>query len=253
LGNPETTKILKMKLRAQQLSIGYNSNSVFDNISFSVDEGELVCLLGVNGVGKSTLLRTLSGLQKNLRGDVFIDGVEISKINVQQRAKLVSIVFTEKISAENIPVQEFIALGRAPYTGLFGKFTPNDKHIVENVIASLKIQKLRDKYFHQISDGEKQKVLIARALCQQTPVMLLDEPTAFLDFRNKKEILELLRMVTLEMKKVVLLSTHDIESALQYSSKCLLMTEEKKFAELKRSDNYRAEVESILFTTLLNG
>ena len=117
----------------------------------------------------------------------------------------------------------------------------------------MKIEKLRDKLFNQISDGEKQKVLIARALCQQTPVIILDETTAFLDFRNKKEILELLSSVSREMNKVVILSTHDIEASLEYCSKCWLMTEDGKFVEIKRTDNFRTEVTKLLFADTLTG
>ena len=145
-------------------------------------------MLGVNGIGKSTLLRTLAGLQKKLAGRIEIDGHSIDGISISERAKLVSIVLTERLHIEHILVKDFIALGRSPYTGLLGNLSANDDAAVEQIIATMKIAPLRNRLFSQLSDGERQKVLIARAVCQETPVMILDEPSAFLDFRNKKEI-----------------------------------------------------------------
>ncbi len=232
-----------MKLQAENLSIGYEkSKIVFPNISFAVSEGEFIALLGVNGIGKSTLLRTISGLQKSVSGIISIEGKQFESVTVQERAKLISIVLTEKIFVDNISVREFISLGRMPYTGWFGNLAEEDVQEVEKVISVMKMEKLQDKLFNQISDGEKQKVLIARALCQQTPVIILDEPTAFLDFRNKKEILDLLSSISRSMKKIIILSTHDIEASLAHCSKCWLMTEEKKFVEIVRTANFRNEV-----------
>jgi iron complex transport system ATP-binding protein len=243
-----------MKLQAEKLSIGYgNDKVVFSEISFSAYEGEMVALLGVNGIGKSTLLRTISGLQKSVSGNISIGEKQLENLPVQERAKLISIVLTERIFVDNISVKEFVALGRSPYTNWLGKLSDEDVAELEKVISVMKIEKLQHKLFNQISDGEKQKVLIARALCQQTPVIILDEPTAFLDFRNKKEILELLASVSREMKKIVILSTHDIEASLEYSSKCWLMTEDGKFVEIKRTDNFRTEVTKLLFADTLTG
>ncbi len=237
-----------MKLQAEKLNIGYGSDKiVFRDISFSANEGEMVALLGVNGIGKSTLLRTISGLQNSVSGNIYVGEKQLENLPVQERAKLISIVLTEKIFVDNISVKEVIALGRSPHTSWFGKMRYEDLKELEKVISAMKLEKLQDKLFNQISDGERQKVLIARALCQQTPVIILDEPTAFLDFRNKKEILQLLAAISREMKKIVILSTHDIEASLEYSSKCWLMTEEKKFVEVKRSENFRTDVINLLF------
>ncbi len=238
-----------MKLIADKLNIGYGSDTIiFPDISFCAEEGEIIALLGVNGIGKSTLLRTISGLQKSVSGSISVGEKQLESLTVQERAKLISIVLTEKIFVDNISVKEFVALGRSPYTSWFGKMSDEDLKELEKVISVMKLERLQDKLFNQISDGERQKVLIARALCQQTPVIILDEPTAFLDFRNKKEILELLSSVSREMKKIVILSTHDIEASLEYSSKCWMMKEEKKFVEIKRSENFRTEVMNLLFS-----
>jgi iron complex transport system ATP-binding protein len=232
-----------MNLHAQNLSIGYGSDKIiFSDISFSADEGEMIALLGVNGIGKSTLLRTISGLQKSVSGTIWVGENLLETMTVQERAKLISVVLTERIFVDNISVKEFITLGRMPYTGWLGKLSASDTSEVEKVIVLMKIEKLQHKVFNQISDGEKQKALIARALCQQTPHIILDEPTAFLDFRNKKEILELLSSISVHMKKTIILSTHDIEASLEYCSKCWLMTEDKKFMEIKKSENYRSQV-----------
>jgi iron complex transport system ATP-binding protein len=232
-----------MKLQAQKLNIGYGDNKIiFPDISFVAGEGEMIALLGVNGIGKSTLLRTISGLQKSVSGNILIAEKPLENMTVQERAKHISIVLTERIFVDNISVREFIALGRMPYTNWLGKLSEEDTAELEKVIAIMKIEKLQHKLFNQISDGEKQKVLIARALCQQTPVIILDEPTAFLDFRNKKEILELLAAIARDMKKTVILSTHDIEAVLEHCSKCWLMTEDKQFIEMPKQENFKDEV-----------
>jgi iron complex transport system ATP-binding protein len=232
-----------MKLQAQKLNIGYGSDKIiFPDISFVADEGEMIALLGVNGIGKSTLLRTISGLQKSVSGNMLVGEKPLETMTVQERARHISIVLTERIFVDNISVREFIALGRMPYTNWLGKLSAEDTAELEKVIAIMKIEKLQHKLFNQISDGEKQKVLIARALCQQTPVIILDEPTAFLDFRNKKEILELLAAIARDMKKTVILSTHDIEAVLEHCSKCWLMTEDKQFIEMPKRENFKEEV-----------
>lgn len=237
-----------MQLQATQLSIGYGAAQVvFGSISFTAATGDMVALLGVNGIGKSTLLRTLTGLQRSVGGSVTIAGRELNSIPAQERARLISIVLTERLLVDNILVHEFIALGRMPYTNWLGQLTNADQQEVAHIIDVMKLGKLQHKLFNELSDGEKQKVLIARALCQQTPVVILDEPTAFLDFRSKKEILELLAGVTRQLNKIVILSTHDVEAALQHCNKCWVMTEQKKFVEVPHSNSFTSEVLRLLF------
>jgi iron complex transport system ATP-binding protein len=240
-----------MILEAHNLNIGYGKEMVFPGISFKAAEGEFIALLGVNGIGKSTLLRTICGLQKTVSGNIAVAGTLLEKIPLAERAKLISVVLTEKILVENISVREFIALGRMPYTNWLGKLTEEDQKEINRIIEVLNIHKLQAKLFNHISDGERQKVLIGRALAQQTPLIILDEPTGFLDFRNKKEILDLLASISQKMRKTIILSTHDIESCIQYCSKCWLMTEDKKFAEIRKSENYRNEVLGLLMADSL--
>jgi len=240
-------------LSAQNISIGYNTdNPVFRNISLTAEAGDMIGLLGINGIGKSTLLRTLAGLQHQTSGELTLNGNDIHQLSAALRATQISIVLTERIFIDNITVKDFIALGRTPYTGWLGRLNENDEREIENVITVMKIQKLQNRLFNQLSDGEKQKALIARALCQQTPVMILDEPTAFLDFRNKREILEILKTISGELKKITIFSTHDIEASLEFCNKFWIMTEEGLFREIKRTNNFRDEVMSALSISILN-
>ncbi|MFN8286236.1 MAG: ABC transporter ATP-binding protein [Chitinophagales bacterium] len=238
-----------MRLQAKNLVVGYGAKTVFGDIDFTANAGEMVALLGVNGIGKSTLLKTLSGALLKQSGSLLISGKELSELNVQQRALQLSVVLTEKLWLDNMLVKDFIALGRAPHTGSMGTLTLADKQIVERVIENTRATALAAKFFNELSDGEKQKVLIARALCQDTPVIVLDEPTAFLDFRNRYEVLKLLKRICVEEGKTVVLSTHDIENSLEVCRKCWIMTEEKRFIEKEIKDKTdREEVKRILFS-----
>jgi iron complex transport system ATP-binding protein len=235
-----------MHLQASKLNVGYGNKVVFPNISFAANEGDMIALLGVNGIGKSTLLRTLSGLQKPISGSITIAEKELDKLSAADKAKLVSIVLTERIYIENIRARDFIALGRSPYTSWLGKLSDKDEEIVRQVISVMNLQMLSTKYFNEMSDGERQKTLIARALCQQTPLIILDEPTAFLDFRNKRDILGTLKNISEELKKTIIFSTHDIEAAFEHCNKCWIMNEQQQFIEVRQSANFAAEVKQIL-------
>jgi len=219
-----------MKLSANQLAVGYTSSKpIFSSLNFELNDGDVVALLGINGIGKSTLIRTMSGLLSPLSGSLTINQSSIQELTVQERAKHISIVMTDRIAIEHITVVDFIALGRAPHTNWLGVLQEEDKKLVDETIALLRIQNLQYKRLNELSDGERQKVMIARALCQQTGVIILDEPTAFLDFRSKAEILRLLQHVAQTLHKIILFSTHDIDLALQHASTVWVMTEQKEF------------------------
>lgn len=225
-------------LIGENITIGYSpASALVKDINFNVKEGQLVALLGVNGIGKSTLLKTLAGLYSLLSGKILLDTSDVAFISPLERAKKVSAVFTARNFGENIIVNELVALGRYPYTNWLGKLTENDLKIVEEVFCCLQIEHLRQKGFNRISDGEKQKVLIARALCQQTPLMILDEPTAFLDFRNKEEIIALLKSIAESMKKIIIFSTHDLEIASTFSHKFWILNERREFFERENTGN----------------
>lgn len=180
-----------------------------------IRSGELTCLIGSNGIGKSTLLKTLTGFLPKLGGRLLLDGREIDGLTTRERSKLISIVLTYKPDVQNLSVTEMVGMGRMPYTGFWGKLGVEDQTIVAQSIEMVGITKLKDRMIQTLSDGERQKVMIAKALAQQTPIILLDEPTAFLDFRSKVEMLQLLHRLAVETDKVIFLSTHDLELALR--------------------------------------
>ena len=227
-------------VRLSNLSIGYRSKNdtrmVAVGINATIRSGELTCLLGANGVGKSTLLRTLSAFQPKLEGEIFLEmkgegqGLqipsnvrEISEFTDKELSRMIGVVLTEKPDIRNMSVRELVALGRSPYTGFWGTLRDDDWQVVDEAIGIVRIDTLRDRMIHTLSDGERQKVMIAKALAQQTPVIYLDEPTAFLDFPSKVEMMQLLRRLAREQQKTIFLSTHDFELALQVADTLWLM------------------------------
>ncbi|MCQ4873027.1 ABC transporter ATP-binding protein [Butyricimonas paravirosa] len=217
----------RVTIRLKDLSIGYKGKNdtkvVASGICTAINGGELTCLLGANGVGKSTLLRTLSAFQPKLAGKIDILGREIGTYSDKELSRTIGVVLTEKCDVRNMTVRELIGMGRSPYTGFWGALNGEDREIVERSIGMVKIENLASRMVHTLSDGERQKVMIAKALAQQTPVIFLDEPTAFLDFPSKVEIMQLLHKLTRETGKTIFLSTHDLELALQIADKIWLM------------------------------
>ena len=214
-------------IHIKDLSIGYPGKGevkvVAGHINAGINSGELTCLLGANGIGKSTLLRTLSAFQPKLSGEIFIQGKEIEQYKDKELSMAISVVLTEKCEVRNMTVTELVGLGRTPYTGFWGTLDEDDKRIVERSISLVKIEKLADRMVHTLSDGERQKVMIAKALAQETPIIFLDEPTAFLDFPSKVEMMQLLHRLSRQTNKTIFLSTHDLELALQIADKIWLM------------------------------
>ena len=225
----------------KDLSIGYgqkeNTKVVASQLNAAIGSGLLTCLLGQNGIGKSTLLRTLSAFQPPLAGDVLMttachaDGTAgddqhmtaIATLTDRQLSQMIGVVLTEKPDVRNMTVTELVGLGRSPYTGFWGTLNSEDRQVVSEAIRLVGIEPLQDRMVHTLSDGERQKVMIAKALAQQTPVIYLDEPTAFLDFPSKVEMLQLLRRLAHEGQKTILLSTHDVELAVHLADSIWLM------------------------------
>ena len=214
-------------IRLRDLSIGYpdkhNTKRVAEHLNASIHSGELTCLLGTNGVGKSTLLRTLSALQPPLGGTIDLLDRPLSTYDDRQLATVIGVVLTEKSDIRNMTVEELVGLGRSPYTGFWGTLKEGDRRIVHEAIARVRIEPLTQRMVHTLSDGERQKVMIAKALAQETPIIFLDEPTAFLDFPSKVEVMQLLHNLTHTLQKTVFMSTHDLELALQIADKIWLM------------------------------
>ena len=215
-------------IRIEGLSIGYRSKhgvkTVAEGISDSIRSGEMTCLLGVNGAGKSTLLRTLSGFLPPLAGEISLLGKPLSSYRERELATVIGVVLTEKSNLQNMTVTELVGMGRSPYTGFWGRLSAADRRKVEESLALVGIAPLRDRMVQTLSDGERQKVMIAKALAQETPLIFLDEPTAFLDYPSKVEILHLLHRLSHEMGKTVFLSTHDLELALRVADRVWLMS-----------------------------
>lgn len=207
-----------MIISLSQLSVGYSSSHpVISDISVELHSGQLACLIGENGIGKSTLLKTLTGFLPKLKGRLLLDNRDIESFSQQELARQVSIVLTQKPDVQNLTIEEIIGLGRSPYTGFFGRLRAEDRLVVDDAIAAMGIEKLRGRMIQTLSDGERQKVMIAKALAQETSVILLDEPTAFLDFPSKVDTFQSLRNMAHERDKLILLSTHDLELAVRFA------------------------------------
>ena len=204
-------------IELQHLTVGYGKKAILSDINQTIESGQLVCLLGANGVGKSTILRTIAGFQPPLCGTILLNEQDMSSFSTAQRSKAISVVLTERIEVPCMNVVDLVGMGRSPYTGFFGTLTKEDKNIIYEAIDMVGISHLATRTFDTLSDGERQKVLLAKALAQQTPVILLDEPTAFLDFHAKVSTLRLLLRLAHETNKTILLSTHDVEMAIQLS------------------------------------
>ena len=218
----------KIVIQGKDLSIGYRTGKkekiVHQHLNFQLHAGELTCLLGANGAGKSTLLRTLSASQPSLAGELHMLNKPVSEYTEKERSRTIGVVLTDKTFTGGLSVYELVALGRQPHTGFFGRLTKEDRRIVEEAMENVGIAHKAKNYTAELSDGERQKVMIAKALVQECPLILLDEPTAFLDVVSRIEIMHLLHRLAVEQNKAILLSTHDIEQALVLSDKLWLLT-----------------------------
>ncbi len=223
-------KTKKNLLTTSQLSIGYKTKkstiTIAKNLNLRLQEGKLIALIGANGIGKSTLLRTITGIQKPLQGDVFLNDRKIATYKPLDLAQNLSIVLTEKLPPSNLTVFELVALGRQPYTNWIGTLSFEDIAKVNTALAHTQITHLSTKKHYEISDGQLQKVLIARALAQDTPLIILDEPTTHLDLLHKVALFKLLKKLTQDTNKCILFSTHDIDMAIQLSDEMIIMTPE---------------------------
>lgn len=201
-------------IRLNDLTIGYGRRILLQHASATIPAGELVALVGRNGTGKSTLLRAIAGLGERLGGEIRLDGHSLETLSPQQLATTVSFVTTERVRIPNLRCEDVVALGRAPYTNWIGRVQEQDKAIVERSLELVGMAAFAGKTMDRMSDGECQRILIARALAQDTPVILLDEPTAFLDLPNRYELATLLRRLAHDEGKCILFSTHDLDVAL---------------------------------------
>lgn len=215
-------------LQAKNLVVGYKPGSknpvqVAGPLNTEMLTGELICLLGPNGAGKSTLLRTLSGLQTPLSGNIELNGEQLQQLSPPQIAKKLSLVLTDSVKSGNLDVYSLISLGRYPYSGWLGTLNSQDRNIIDWAIASTQVEPLIGRTVSQLSDGECQKVMLARALAQNTPLIILDEPTAHLDLPSRIELMRLLHQLATDTQKGILISTHELDLALQVADKIWLL------------------------------
>lgn len=215
-------------IQLSNLTIGYHQGrqgdiEVATSLNGSLARGELICLLGSNGEGKSTLLRTLAAFQPSLSGEVLLLGKSVSSYTQKELSRVVSVVLTEKPSVEHLTVEDIVGMGRSPYTGFWGRLSAEDKIMVNKAMEQVGIGHLCGRSFQTLSDGERQKVMIAKALAQHTPIILLDEPTSYLDYPSKVHTLRTLRNLAHDLQKTIFLSTHDVELALQLADRIWLM------------------------------
>jgi iron complex transport system ATP-binding protein len=246
-------------LQTSNLSVGYTSkkekNIIASGIDLSLKKGKLISLIGANGIGKSTLLRTITGIQKPISGIVCLNGNDIHKLDSLTLAQNLSVVLTEKLPTSNLTVWELIALGRQPYTNWIGRLTEIDIAKINEAIEQTQIEHLISKRHYEISDGQLQIVLIARSLAQDTPLIILDEPTTHLDLLHKVVLFKLLKKLTQETGKCILFSTHDIDMAIQLSDEMIIMTPEATIQDqpcnmiLKGSFNTLFKDEHIVFNS----
>ena len=212
-----------LNIKVEQLAVGYGNKTVCANINLNLAKGELCAIVGVNGVGKSTFIKTLGSLQAKMKGNIRIADKNLTDFGSDALAKTLSVVLTEPPASKNLRVQELIALGRQPYTNWIGTLTREDKkHIQVNINAFL-LDELKQRKCHELSDGQLQRVLIARAAAQDTPIILLDEPTTHLDLYHKVQILKLLQQLAHESKKTIVFTTHEIDLAIQLCDKILIL------------------------------
>lgn len=202
-------------ITTNHLTVGYRGHRVVEDISLSLPCGRLVCLLGPNGAGKSTLLRTLCGFQPPIAGTVTISGSDITTMSAAEVARLVSVVLTDRPLTPSLTAAEMVGMGRAPYTGFWGRLSDDDHRLVSEAMQTVGIAPLATRRMGRLSDGERQKVMIAKALAQHTPVIVLDEPTAFLDYPSKVAVMKTLARLAHDEGKTILMSTHDLELAAQ--------------------------------------
>lgn len=210
-------------LLGRNLQAGYEKRIVVDNVNIDLNKGEILCILGPNGCGKSTILKTITDHLKLIGGSITVMGKDLNNMKSRERAKQMSVVLTDRINPDMMTAEDLVATGRYPYTNHFGKLSHNDVKVINESIEIVNGQELRDKEFKYLSDGEKQRILIARAICQEADIMVLDEPTSFLDIKYKVDLLNIIRTLSLEKGKTIIMSLHEIELVSKVADKALLI------------------------------
>ena len=238
-------------LATQDLAVGYRNGkrqvTLLEGLNLALGRGKLVALLGQNGAGKSTLLRSLTGDDRPLAGKVLLDGKDINSMPQRDRSRLIGLVSTERVMAGALTVTELVGLGRHPHTGFLGRLDDADREVIQQAMEDAGIAAKAGEYLASLSDGERQKAMIAKALAQQTPVIVLDEPTAFLDVSSRIETMRLLQRLAHERNVSVLLSSHDISQSLMLADELWLITASRQVLTGKPKDLIEQDAMNLLF------
>ena len=229
-------------LKTTSLSIGYDNKTIVSHINVTLNGGDIIALVGPNGAGKSTLFKTFSTHIKPVEGKIELFDKDLMSYSPKERAKLLGIVLTERPDDMFLKVFDVVAAGRYPYTGMFGTLNENDEKEIKVSLELVGINHLIDRVFNTLSDGEKQKVMIAKAIAQNTPIIMLDEPTAFLDYPSKIELFSLLKKLAKEQNKAILFSSHDLELLLRYTDNLWIMAKNKPFVAGKSSELLKNDI-----------
>ncbi|MCC7331057.1 MAG: ABC transporter ATP-binding protein [Flavobacteriales bacterium] len=241
--------MMEVVLKIEKLEVGYKNKAILSPITVNTHTNDMICIVGRNGQGKSTIIKTLCKLLKPISGNIFIKNIHLDKITDKQFSKLVSVVLTQKININHTLVEDFIAFGRYPFTNWLGTINENDRIIISEAMNLCGISHLKGKNFNDLSDGEKQKVNIARAIAQETPVILLDEPTAHLDLANNFETFKLLKKISKECGKSVIFSTHHIESALQLADQIWIVNNSNFYSNTPSNCIQSGEIDKLFTNT----
>lgn len=223
-------------LRTKDLLIGYKDKAILPSINVSLKEGNLIALIGPNGAGKSTLFKTLTAYIKPVGGSIELMGKDLSSYSAKEKATMIGLVLTERPDDMFLKVHDVVASGRCPYTNFFGKIEKEDENIIQESLEVVGIKYLTDRYFNTLSDGEKQKVMIAKTLAQNTPIIFMDEPTAFIDYPSKIELFSLMKMLTKERNKTIIFSSHDLELLLRYTDDIWVISKGKELISSSKDE-----------------
>ena len=235
-------------VRTENLDTGYEKKAVVCGVEIEIKRGEIIVLIGPNGAGKSTVLKTLAGQLEPIGGTVYIKDTEREKYRQSDIAKMQAVMLTERMSSEKMTCEEVVSLGRYPYTGRLGILSAEDKRIVRETMDLIHVSGIADRDYHEISDGQRQRVLLARAICQEPEIMILDEPTSYLDIRHKLEFLDLLKTLVRERQIGVIMSLHELELAHMVADKVICISADGRIAGTgKPADVFRDEFISELY------
>ena len=209
--------------RTQTLSVGYDRNILLQDINIRLEKGKILTLIGPNGAGKSTILKTITRQLAPLGGRIYIGDLSVHDMTMKEFARQTAVVLTERVAPELMTCAEVTAMGRYPYTDMFGRLSEQDKAIINDSLKQVNALDLADREFTTLSDGQKQRIMLARAICQEPEIIVLDEPTAYLDIRYKIELLDILRRMAMEKGTIVIMSLHEIDLAMKISDEVLCL------------------------------